>query len=262
MKIALGVFDGVHRGHQKVIEQAHLVLTITPHPHPSIQLLTSPAEKKDLIGNMAEFKFSARNASLTPEEFILWLRKKYAPSMLIAGHDFHFGYQRQGDIATLKQLGTKYNIEITEVPECTYENLPVRSSTIRAYLKAGNIQQANVLLGREYQLNGTVTKGKQLGRKLGFPTINLKIDHPQKLIPAEGVYLAEVIIKNKLYTAGVFIGADTVEAHLLDFQGNLYGQKATLLLKDYLRPNQKFSSTTELANQIGKDIEKIRKFGG
>jgi riboflavin kinase/FMN adenylyltransferase len=258
MKIAIGVFDGVHRGHQAVIARAHLVLTISPHPHPGIKLLTSPAEKKDLIGNMAEFNFSRAHARLSPEQFIIWLQKKYAPETLIVGHDFHFGYQRQGNIETLKTLAARYNFEALEIPEYTYGRQPVRSSTIRACLQDGKIRQANKLLGREYQLNGVIVRGKQLGRRLGYPTINLKPDHPQKLIPAAGVYAAEAIAQNKLYPAAVFIGNGVIEAHLPGFSGNLYGQRATLFLKDYLRANQQFDSPDKLSRQIKKDIQQLK----
>ena len=259
MNIALGVFDGVHRGHQKIIARAHLVLTITPHPNPEIRLLTSPAEKKDLIGNIAEFEFTERNARLTPENFISWLKQKYNPAEIIIGHDFHFGYQRQGNAAVLRRLGEKYNFSVTEVPEYKWQKEIVRSSAIRKYLLAGELKKANALLGREYQLNGKVAHGKHLGRKLGFPTANLRLDCPQKLVPADGVYSGEAIAGNKLYTAAIFVGDKKIEAHLLDFNGNLYGRKITLLLKDYLRPNKKFTDAKSLAAQIRKDVRKIRK---
>ena len=257
MKVAIGVFDGVHRGHQKVIEKAHLVLTITPHPNPEIKLLTTSAEKKDLIGNIAEFKFTPRNANLTPEDFIVWLKKKYAPQEIIVGHDFHFGRQRQGNLAVLKKLGRKYGIAITEIPEHVYQKTAVRSSLIREYLRAGKISAANALLGRDYQLTGRVVRGKRLGRKLGFPTANLCPDCPQKLIPADGVYRGEVIAAHKLYTAAVFIGDGRMEAHLLNFRGNLYGRRLTLFLQKYLRPIVKFDSLKDLQKQIKRDVSRL-----
>lgn len=259
MRIALGVFDGVHRGHQKIIEKAHLVLTITPHPNPDIQLLTSPAEKKELIGNIAEFKFSPKNSKLSPEEFINWLCQKYKPESIFVGHDFHFGYLRQGNVSILRQLGQKYNFSVTEIPEYNWQKETVRSSAIRKYLAAGEIKKANALLGREYQLNGKIIRGRRIGRRLGFPTINIKPDHPQKLLPADGVYQAEVIVKNKLFPAGIFIGQGKCEAHLLGFNGNLYGHKAVVFFKDHLRDNKKFTSREALSRQIRKDINKINK---
>ncbi|MDR1114190.1 MAG: riboflavin biosynthesis protein RibF [Candidatus Margulisbacteria bacterium] len=258
MKIAIGVFDGVHRGHQKVIEKAHLVLTITPHLNPDIELLTTPAEKKDLLGNLAEFKFTPRRARLTPENFIVWLKQKYNPAEIIVGHDFHFGWQRQGNVATLRKLGQKYKIAVTEISEYVYHKETVRSSTIRAYLYDGQITQANKLLGRDYQLNGKVIRGKRFGRKLGAPTINLRLDCPQKLVPHDGVYRGEAIVRSKLYPAAIFIGRNAIEAHLLGFTGNLYGQKATLFLQEYLRPIIKFKNSNDLQKQIQKDLRKIK----
>ncbi|MDR1452951.1 MAG: riboflavin biosynthesis protein RibF [Candidatus Margulisbacteria bacterium] len=259
MKIAIGVFDGVHRGHQKVIEKAHLVLTITPHPNPDIELLTTPAEKRDLLGNLAEFKFTPRHARLTPEKFIIWLQKKYKPTEIIVGHDFHFGWQRQGNLALLKKLGRKYKITVTEIPEYVYQKTAVRSSTIRAYLSDGKIAEANKLLGRDYQLSGKVVRGKRLGRRLGAPTINLRLDCPQKLVPRDGVYRGEASVQNKLHTAAIFIGNNAIEAHLPDFSGDLYGQKATLFLQEYLRPIIKFKDLPALQKQIQKDIRRIKR---
>ena len=258
LKIALGVFDAVHRGHQKVIEHAHLALAITPHPRPELGLLTSPEEKKGLISNLAEFRFSARHARMAPEEFIIWLKRKYAPAMLIAGHDFHFGHQRQGNIATLRRLANKYQIAVSEIPEYTYRGEIVRSSAIRRYLRAGQLDLANALLGREYQLNGRVISGQRLGRRLGFPTINLRLDHPQKLVPRDGVYAGEAIAQNKLHPAAIFIGRGNIEAHLINFQGSLYGQPATLLLQHYLRPNKEFTSLQALSKQIRRDVRQIK----
>jgi riboflavin kinase/FMN adenylyltransferase len=258
MKIAIGVFDGVHRGHQKVIEKAHLVLAIAPHPNPDIGLLTSPAEKKDLLGSLAEFKFTPRSARLTPEEFIVWLKQKYAPAEIIVGHDFHFGWRRQGDITLLKKLGKKYCLAVTEIPEYIYQKTAVRSSTIRAYLYDGKIRQANELLGRDYQLCGKVIRGKRLGRRLGAPTINLRLDCPQKLVPRDGVYRGEASVRNKLYPAAIFIGHGAIEAHLLGFRGSLYGQKAVLFLQEYLRPIVKFKDLNALQKQIRKDIKNIK----
>ena len=258
MRLAIVVFDGVHRGHQKVIEKAHLILTIAPHPNPDIALLTTPAEKRDLLGNVAEFKFTPRQARLTPEKFIVWLQKKYNPTEIIVGHDFHFGWQRQGNIALLKKLGQKYNITVTEIPEYVYQKTAVRSSTLRAYLYDGKIEQANELLGRDYQLNGRVIRGKRLGRRLGAPTINLRLDCPQKLVPRDGVYRGEASAQNKLYPAAIFIGPNAIEAHLLGFRGNLYGQKATLFLQEYLRPISKFKDLNALQKQIQKDLRKIK----
>lgn len=259
MKVAIGVFDGVHRGHQKVIEKAHRVITFDPHPHP-IPLLTTVSERQDLIGNLDIIAFTKQLQSLSPEQFIeKHIIKPYAPEAIIVGHDFIFGNNRSGNVTTLRALGEKYNFTVEEVPEYCHKGQPVRSSTIREALQKADLQTARELLGRDYQINGTVIHGKHLGRKLGFPTINLKLEDKHKLIPAPGVYAGEVIIINKIYTAAIFIGKNIVEAHILNFDHMVYGKPCTLFFREYIRPIQKFDDVHLLTVQIQKDVQQISR---
>lgn len=267
MKVAIGVFDGVHRGHQKVIEKAHRVITFDPHPHP-IQLLSTVSERQDLIGNLDVLKFNKALSSLSPEEFIeKYVVKPYAPEAIIVGHDFIFGHERAGNVATLRTLGKKFNFTVEEVPEYCHNSRPVRSSTIRDLLRASKIEEANELLGRDYQLNGTVAYGEGVGHQLGFPTINVKLEDPNKLIPGHGVYAGEAIVLNKIYRCAIFIGTrqtfngknTVIEAHLLDFDHQAYTKKCTLFVKKLLRPEQKFPTREALIEQIKKDVQQIRQ---
>lgn len=267
MKIAIGVFDGVHRGHQKVIEKAHRVVTFDPHPHP-LPLLTTVSERQDLIGNLDILKFTKNLAELSPEDFIKkHIVKPYAPEAIIVGHDFVFGHGRAGNVQTLKTLGQKYNFTVEEVPEYCHQGQPVRSSTIRELLSLGKITAATELLGRDYQLNGTVAYGEGVGHQLGFPTINIQLENKQKLIPGHGVYSGEAIILDKLYRCAIFIGQrqtfngkDTViEAHLLDFNEQAYTKNCTLFIQKFLRPEQKFPNREALIEQIKKDVQQIQQ---
>jgi riboflavin kinase/FMN adenylyltransferase len=268
MKIALGVFDGVHRGHQKVIECAHRVVTFDPHPNTGIHLLTTLSERQDLIGNLDIIRFNRRISNLAPRDFIkkIILPRYKDLETIIVGHDFAFGYNREGSVETLKELGKEFDFTVEVIPECLYKGKPIRSSAIRKLLARGNVETANQYLGRAYQLTGKIVHGRGRGAKLGFPTINIHPDHPDKLIPCEGVYAGEVILDNKIYRAAIFIGErqtfgeseKVIEAHVLDFQGKVYGKTCTLFFKKYLRPEQKFSSQKKLIAQIKKDIAGLR----
>lgn len=267
MKVAIGVFDGVHRGHQKVIEKAHRIITFDPHPHP-LQLLTTVPERQDLIGTLDVLKFNKAMASLSPAAFIeKYIVKPYAPEAIIVGHDFVFGHDRSGNIETLRELGNTFKFTVEEIPEYCHNGQPVRSSKIRDLLRNCKVAEANELLGRDYQLNGTVAYGEGVGHQLGFPTINIQLADHRKLIPGYGVYSGEMIILNKLYRAAIFIGTrqtfngtDTViEAHLLDFDHQTYTKHCTLFIQKYLRPEHKFPTREALIEQIKKDVQQIRQ---
>lgn len=268
MKIALGVFDGVHCGHQKIIEKAHRVITFNPHPNKGVHLLTTLAERKDLIGNLDVIKFTSRLANMYPQDFIEEIIvKKFKPEAIVIGHDFAFGYNRSGNAALLTELGKKFNFTTEIVAEVCIDGLPVRSSAIRRFLAKGDIKEANKFLGRDYMLSGKVVHGCGRGTGLGFPTINVEPEFANKLIPGEGIYKGEVIAQNKLYRAAIFVGERqtfdehqrVLEAYLLGFSGDLYNQQVTLFFQDYLRPEQKFENQQKLISQIKADIEKIKK---
>lgn len=266
MKLALGVFDGVHRGHQKIIEKAHRVITFDPHPNRGVHLLTTLAERKDLIGNLEVIKFTDRIANMYPQDFIEGIVvKKFKPEALVVGHDFAFGYNRSGNSALLIELGKKYKFEVEIVSEVDIDGLPVRSSAIRRFLAAHDIEEANKFLGRDYMLSGKVIHGSNRGTGLGFPTLNIEPEG-NKLIPGEGIYKGEVIIRNKLYAAAIFIGERqtfnehqrVIEAHILDFSGDIYDETVTIFFQRFIREERKFADAEALQRQIRKDIELIK----
>lgn len=268
MKLALGFFDGVHIGHQKIIEKAHRVITFDPHPNKDVQLLTTLAERRELVGNLDVLKFTKKIQTMYPQDFIeKIIVRRYHPETIVVGHDYAFGYKRTGDLRMLIELGKKFKFNVEIVPEVNLAGEAVRSSAIRHFLEHGEVERAAKYLSREYSLAGKIIHGHGRGRKMGFPTINIKPDHANKLVPGAGVYAGEVIVDNKLYPAAIFIGKRqtfnetklVIEANLFNFIGNIYGKKAIFFFKKFIRPEQKFNSAEELAAQIKKDIKEIAR---
>jgi riboflavin kinase/FMN adenylyltransferase len=266
MYLAIGVFDGVHPGHKKVIEKAHHVITFDPHPAHK-PLLTTVRERKELIKNLKVIKFTDRIKKQSPEEFVLKNILKYKPQKVFVGPDFHFGNGRSGNADDLRELGKEYGFDVEVVPEVSYQDEKISSTRIRNLLLQSNIVHANELLGREYSLIGKIIRGQKVGRQLGFPTINLKIA-PQKIYPGHGSYAGYVIINNRLYDCAIFIGERSlsktrseivIEAHMLNYQGKkrLYGKECKLFFKKFIRPVQKFKNREDLISAIEKDIEKV-----
>ncbi|MBU0580195.1 MAG: bifunctional riboflavin kinase/FAD synthetase [Candidatus Margulisbacteria bacterium] len=266
MKIAMGVFDGVHLGHIKVIERAHKVLTFHPHPNKGVHLLTTVAERKELINNLEVVKFSNKLGSLTPEEFVRdFLVKKYKPEVVCVGDDFAFGYNRSGNVETLKKLGEKHGFQIEVTPEVDIGGKPVRSSRIRILLGKGKVEEAAQLLGRDYKISGKVIHGRGIGKKLGFPTANIKTDK-DKLIPKPGVYAGKIIVNNQLFPCAISIGEQStfgghhieIEAYIFNFKHNIYRKKVTFFFEKFIRLQRKFKDKKALQKQIAQDIKKIK----
>ncbi len=267
MKIALGVFDGVHLGHIKVIERAHRVITFHPHPNKGAHLLTTLPERQDLIQNLDVIPFNSRIGELTPEEFVRdILVKRFRPKTVLIGDDYAFGYNRSGSAKTMEELGRKYGFEVEIIPEVDSKGTPVRSSRIRHLLSEGKVNDAAELLGRDYSLSGKIVRGKGIGRTLGFPTVNVHVDK-DKLIPMPGVYSGYCVVNNTLHTCAISIGEREtfgkehtviVEAFLLNFKGDLYGKRITLFFEKFIRAQKKFKSAKALQQQIKKDIVRVR----
>ena len=267
MKLALGIFDGVHIGHCKVIERAHRVLTLHPHPTTAAHLLTTLAERKALINNLDVLKYTPALGKLSPEEFVRdILVKKFRPESVFVGEDYAFGYNRTGNTALLKALGQKYGFSVEVVPEVIIKGKPVRSSLIRHLLSKGNIEDAAALLGRDYSVSGSVVRGKGVGRELGFPTVNLHTDE-NKLIPAPGVYAGHIIVNNTYHPCAINIGERRIghnahielEAYILNFSADVYGKRVTLFFEKFLRTPKQFKNHKALAAQIKKDVQRIEK---
>jgi riboflavin kinase / FMN adenylyltransferase len=285
--IALGNFDGVHRGHQRAIELllAHAstlrstVVTFDPHPQQFFsgqprQLLTTVAEKAHCleslgIEQLVLLTFDEYLVHLTPTEFVTKiLHQELGARQIVIGADFRFGYQRAGDAAMLKRLAAEYGIE-THILELELDrDQRIGSSRVRAALLAGDLPEVERLLGRSYSISGLVVPGQQLGRTLGFPTAN--IDYPPiKFLPHLGVYCVRVDTEQEQQLPAVMnIGkrptvngqSTSVEVHLLNWSGDLYGQQLTIYLDKFLRPERKFAGLPELTNQIKADCVAAQQF--
>lgn len=285
----IGFFDGVHRGHRFLLEQVKeeaagkglcpSVITFPTHPrqvlqpdfHP--QLLSTPAEKLHLletagIANCILLPFTAELSRLSAKEFMLLLRTEYNVRTLVIGYDHRFGHNRLESFEDYVRYGHELDIDIVQARAYTQENAKVSSSAIRELLSQGEVHTASRLLGYPYPLEGTVTDGYRVGRKIGFPTANLRVDHPFKLVPAEGVYAVKVEVEGQLHLGMLNIGhrptlnngADrSIEVHILDFADDIYRQNIRIEFLRFLRPETKFASIEELISQIEKDKEAILK---
>ncbi len=292
--LTIGNFDGVHLGHQdlvsRVVEGAHrqcsLAVVLTFHPHPAEVLgrrqgsfyLTTPEERAEILGSLGvdvviTQPFNHDLAQTPALEFIRRLHGRLHFSQLMIGHDFALGRGRDGNEAALREMGLQFGFQVQAVEAFSMDGEIVSSSHIRNLLAQGLLPEANRLLGRSYSLSGIVVPGDQRGRTIGVPTANIA-PHHERLIPASGVYACRAWVEAPLeqkvvYKAAVNIGvrptfdgnsqALHVEAHLLDFTGDLYGQTVYLEFIARLRGEQKFGSIQDLVAQIRKDIAVTRE---
>ena len=234
-----------------------------------ILLLNTIKEKSSLLEKMGLdyliiHPFSREFSRLTALEFVRdILVNKLNTSRLIIGYDHHFGKNREGNIHQLKEYSLLYDFKVEEIPAQDIDDVSVSSTKIRTALKDGNLKTANNYLGYHYMLNGTVVSGKKLGGTIGFPTANLEIKEPYKLIPKTGVYIIKTHINTVLYTGIMNIGFNptvlgkhqTIEAHLFDFNEDLYGKEITIEFIYFLREEHKFESVEELVVQLNIDKE-------
>lgn len=288
--LTIGGFDGVHLGHQEIIRQVKELakginglaglVTFEPHPaqvlHPEFPYLLTPLEEK--LAVLTELGvdyvhiigFDQQMRNLTPEEFLTReIINPLTPLGVVIGPDHRFGRGGAGDVRLLAQLLDRYSIRLKVVPEVMHLGAAVRSTRIREHLLLGHIRLANELLGRWYAIWGRVVKGTGTGRKLGFPTINVKPVSQDKLLPAEGVYAGYAWIGGRRFPCAVNIGtrptfgeigAKTVEAHLLDFSGEVALRTGvTVKLIERIRAEQRFASPDLLKEQIGTDIIRVRQ---
>lgn len=279
--VALGSFDGIHMGHMSLINKTvelaqknnakSIVYTFKNHPREvinkdaSIELLMDNEEKYNVLkeNNIDIIKFQEFNKDFmqkSSEEFVRDLVEEFNVKGIVVGFNYRFGYKNSGDVNLLEKLSTTYNYELYVMPAFTYNNLVVSSTEIRNVIKEGSIEKANIMLGRAYTLHGTVERGKQIGRTIGFPTANLKYNL-KKILPKEGVYYTEVLVNNILYKAITNIGNNptvngskiTVESYLLDFDEDIYDKEIKVYFLKYIRGVRKFNSLDELREQLQKD---------
>lgn len=281
--LTLGTFDGVHFGHKKILERVtqntqngkyeSLVLTFFPHPRmvlqeeSEIKLLNTLDEKIHLleeigIQNLVIHPFDEEFSRLTAEEFVKnVLVDQFHIQKIIIGHDHRFGRNRTANIDDLKAFGKQYDFEVEEISAQEIKEVSVSSTKIRNALIEGSVALANEYLGYHYSLTGTITKGKQLGRTIGFPTANLKLEENFKLIPQNGVYIVKSILNAKTVFGMMNIGFNptvegkhqTIEINYFDFDEDLYGQKITVSILERIRAEQKFDSVELLKEQLEKD---------
>lgn len=288
--VTIGTFDGVHIGHKAILKRLvntakanqleSVLLTFFPHPRQVVQsvsdlrLINTIEEKKELLkkeglNSLVIHPFTKEFSRLTAEEYVRdILVKELAAKKIIIGYDHRFGKNRTADINVLKEFGKKYNFEVVEISAQELDEVAVSSTKIRRALGNGDIATANDYLGYAYFLTGIVVKGRKIGRTIDFPTANIHIDETYKLIPKIGVYVTQTNINGKTYYGITSIGTNptvngsekTIETHLLDFQGDLYGKKLEIAFLEYIREEEKFDSVQELQNAIKEDEVFARKY--
>ncbi len=288
--VTIGTFDGVHVGHQTIIEKLilnakrldceSLILTFFPHPRmvlqeqSEIQLLNTIEERTALLektglDNLIVHPFDKTFSRLTAEEFVKdVLVDQLNIQKIVIGHDHRFGRNRTADINDLIEFGEKYGFDVEQISAQEIKDVSVSSTKIRTALQESNISLANQYLNYSYFLTGVVRKGKQLGRTIGFPTANLKIEEQYKLIPQKGVYIVSCILNEKTVYGMMNIGinptvggdAMSIEIYFLDFDSDLYDQKIQVSLLQHLRSEQKFASIELLQEQLEKDKKNVTAF--
>lgn len=278
----LGTFDGVHVGHTKIIErllnassedEQSLVLTFFPHPRmvlqkeSDIKLLNTIQERTALLQkaglqNLIIHPFDQAFSRLTAEEFVKnILVDIFNIKKIIIGHDHRFGRNRTANIDDLILYGKEYDFEVEQISAQEIDEVSISSTKIRKALTAGKIALANEYLGYNYSFSGTVVHGKKLGRTIGFPTANLKIEESYKLIPANGVYSVKCKVGNQDVNGMLNIGTNptvegqgiSIEVNLFDFDSDIYGEKITVEMIKRIRDEHKFASVDELKAQLSKD---------
>lgn len=284
--VTSGTFDGVHLGHQKILirikESARqlggetVLITFWPHPrlvlYPNqhnLRLLSTFEEKTQLleqfgVDHLITIPFTHEFSQMSSREFIeKVLVEKIKTKKLIIGYDHRFGKNREGSFEYLQANSAEFGFEMEEISRQEVDEIGVSSTKIRKALEEGDLETATGYLGRPYELTGIVVKGKQIGRSIGFPTANIQIQTDYKLIPKEGVYAVEAEIDKISYRAMLNIGMrptvdgnqQTIEAHLFDYEGDLYGKQLTVKLKYFLREEQKFENIEALKAQLIRDQE-------
>ena len=287
--LAIGVFDGVHRGHQAVIstsaEHARaasgtpVVVTFDPHPEKVLRpesaphLLSATQHKIALIRalgveHLLIINFDKQFAATEPEDFVQQLVTHSKPLREICvGHEWSFGKKRRGNLDLLKRLGANMNFDVVGILPVKINGAVVSSTAIRQAIEKGDLTKAAEMLGHEYTILGTVTRGDNLGKKIGFPTANLSAHSEQ--FPPNGVYAAEARIDGKLYRGAINLGIRptvssgkserVLEIHLFDFNHDIYGRDVEVRFLRFLRPEKKFENLDALVQQIRQDAEQARQ---
>jgi riboflavin kinase / FMN adenylyltransferase len=286
--LAIGVFDGVHRGHQQILRRlatgAHEygapAVVLTFHPHPAmifgrgeIRLLTLPDERAELLASLGvdvvvTHPFDREFANTTAFDFMNLLKQHLGIQHVVLGYDSTVGKNREGNAARLVEIGSELGYTVEVVPALSDESGVISSTEIRKLVATGNVTEAAHLMGHPYSLHGPVAHGDKRGRTINVPTANIEYS-PDKLIPANGIYACRVYLQGGEYQAAVNIGVNptftpdkqtsNVEAHLLDFRREIYGEDVRLEFIARLRDELRFDSVDKLLEQIWKDIDDTRR---
>jgi riboflavin kinase/FMN adenylyltransferase len=281
--VTIGTFDGVHIGHQKIIEQLlnaskkkneiSVLLTFFPHPRmvlqkdSGIKLINTIKEKSKLLENfgldeLVIHPFDKEFSRLTAFEFVRdILVNKFNISKLVIGYDHHFGKNREGNFEQLQEYGSMFGFKLEEIPVQNLNDISISSTKIRHSLNAGDIKKANNYLGYHFMLSGTVVSGNRLGSKIGFPTANITIEESYKIIPKSGSYVVKSTIDDEIYFGMMNIGnrptvdgtIETIEVHFFNLEQDLYGKKISVELLNFLREEHKFESVQSLQTQLHLD---------
>lgn len=289
--LAIGVFDGVHLGHQAVISTSAehsraangtpVIVTFDPHPEKVLRpeaaphLLTATRHKIALIRNrgvehLLIVNFDKQFAAMEPEDFAQQLVRHARPLREICvGHEWAFGKNRRGNLELLKTLGATFNFDVVGIPPVSVNGELVSSTAIRKAVQAGDLSKAGAMLGRDYTILGTVVRGDNLGKKIGFPTANLSAHNEQ--FPPDGVYFAEATLNGAAYPGVINLGyrptvssdhERVLEIYLLNFDRDIYGEDLEVRFIRYLRPEKKFENVDALVRQIEIDVAQARNFSG
>jgi riboflavin kinase/FMN adenylyltransferase len=285
--VTIGVFDGVHLGHQEIIGYTvkrardlgiqSVVVTFDPHPsevvrpgsHPAV--LTPPARKAELVEALGAdvlcvIPFTPDFSRLPAEAFVHDVLVEHLhAALVVVGENFRFGHRALGDVEQLRRLGRSFGYGVEDAPLVTSDGLIFSSTYIRACVDAGDVRAAAAALGRPHRIEGVVVRGDQRGREIGFPTANL-LCTPRTAVPADGVYAARLVRRDERLMAAVSIGTNPtfsgrerrVEAYVLDFEGDLYGERLSLDFVTHLREMRTYGSLPPLIDQIGQDVADAR----
>jgi riboflavin kinase/FMN adenylyltransferase len=287
--VTTGTFDGIHVGHQKIIQRLRekakeingetVLLTFWPHPRliispndDNLKLLTTIDEKTEIleklgIDHFVVLPFTREFSELSSEKYIEEiLLQGLGTKAMVIGYDHRFGKNREGGIDYLRQHSERFKIEIEEISRQELENITISSTKIRNAILTGDVKTANELLGRNYQFSGPVVKGRQLGRTIGFPTANIQVQKKYKLIPKNGVYATQVFLRNKQYRGIMNIGnrptveglGRTQEVHIFEFSDDIYGETIKVEILEFIREETKFDNIGDLIKQIELDCQSAK----
>jgi len=286
--VSVGTFDGVHRGHQRLVERVKelaaerggcaTLVTFEPHPQlvlqktdkPPIRILTTLEEKREIVRQLGVDRFVVLAftddfSRMSAREFVLEvLVKRIGCAAIVVGPDHGFGKRREGTIETLRELGGEFGFAVEVVPELVLDGREVSSTAIRKTLELeGDVRTAAEMLGRPYEVRGVVGRGAGRGRDLGFPTANLVLDTPHKLLPKDGIYAGKAVVRGETFPAAINIGVRptfngghrVVEAHILGNVGNLYGTHIRIQFVERIRDEVAFRTAAELVERMKEDVE-------